>query len=474
MVKNYPLLIAGEQITNSDTVEICSPFNGELVGITYYATQNQLKGAINSASESFSEMRKLPAYRRAEILINAATEIKARQEEIAKLITLESGKPIKAARIEVSRAANTLILAGEESKRLTGEYLPLDVDASSTGRNAIIKRFPIGVVSAITPFNFPLNLVVHKLAPAMAVGNPVILKPAPQTPLTALTLGEILLNAGWPKEALSVVFCRNEDASPLILDPKIKMLSFTGSATVGWNLKKLAFDKRVTLELGGNAGLIVHSDADLDFAVSRSIVGGFGYSGQVCISVQRIYVHQPIYQDFTSKFLEGVKNLKLGNPLDENIDLGPMISEKEASRAETWVKEACQNNAKLLCGGKREGNLFEPTVLTDIDKEMKVSCQEVFAPVVTLTPYSNFDEALNLVNDSPFGLQAGIFTRDIQKIFQAYNHLDLGGLVIGDIPTYRAENMPYGGIKESGFGREGIRYSIEEMTELKTLVLNLG
>ncbi|KAF0249133.1 MAG: aldehyde dehydrogenase [bacterium] len=473
MTKHYPLLIAGEKHTNSDTVEIRSPFNDEVVGVTYYASQNQIASAIASASESFSQMRKLPAYRRAEILLNAAAEIRTRQEEIAKLITLEAGKPIKAARIEASRAANTLTLAAEESKRLTGEYLPLDLDSASQGRSAIVKRFPIGTVSAITPFNFPLNLVVHKLAPAMAVGNPVVLKPAPQTPLTALTLGEVLLHAGWPKEALNIVFCRNEDALPLVVDPRIKMLSFTGSAAVGWQLKKLASDKRVVLELGGNAGVAVHSDADIDVAVSRSVVGGFGYSGQVCISVQRIYVHQPIYQEFTTKFLNSVKSLKLGDPLDENVDLGPMINEREASRTEGWVTEACQHGAKLLCGGKRQGTLFEPTVLTNVDPEMKVSCQEAFAPIVTISPYEDFDQALELIDNSNYGLQAGIFTRDIHKIFDAYEKLNVGGVIVGDIPTYRAENMPYGGVKQSGFGREGIRYSMEEMTELKTLVLNL-
>ncbi len=473
-MKHYPLLIAGEKYTSSDTVEIRSPFNGEVVGVTYYASQNQIATAIASASESFSQMRKLPAYRRAEILLNAAAEIRVRQEEIAKLIALEAGKPIKAARIEASRAANTLTLAAEESKRLTGEYLPLDLDSASQGRSAIVKRFPIGTVSAITPFNFPLNLVVHKLAPAMAVGNPVVLKPAPQTPLTALTLGEVLLRAGWPKEALNVVFCRNEDALPLVVDPRIKMLSFTGSAAVGWQLKKLASDKRVVLELGGNAGVAVHSDADVDVAVSRCVVGGFGYSGQVCISVQRIYVHQPIYQKFTTKFLDSVKGLKLGDPLDENVDLGPMISEREASRAESWVTEACQHGAKLLCGGKRQGALFEPTVLADVDPEMKVSCQEAFAPVVTISPYEDFDQALELIDNSNYGLQAGIFTRDIHKIFHAYEKLNVGGVIAGDIPTYRAENMPYGGVKHSGFGREGICYSMEEMTELKTLVLNLA
>lgn len=474
MVKDYPLLIAGERQTSSEKIEICSPFNGEVVGTTYQATPNQIDRAIALASEAFEIMRRLPTYKRAEILLNAAAEVRNRSEELSQLIALEAGKPIKAARIEVGRAANTLTLAAEESKRLNGEVLPLDLDAGSQGRSAIVRRFPIGLMTAITPFNFPLNLVVHKLAPAGAVGCPVILKPAPQTPLTGLVFGEILLNAGWPAQGLSVLSCSNEDAAPLVIDPRVKMLSFTGSVPVGWQLKKAASDKRVILELGGNAGVAVHSDTDIDFAVSRCVLGGFGYAGQVCVSVQRIYINQPIYQEFTDKFLTAVKALKVGNPLDEATDVGPMISEKEASRAESWVKEAIDNKATLLCGGSRSGRLFQPTVLTNVDSEMKVNCQEVFAPVVTLAPYDNFDEAVEMINNSKFGLQAGIFTRDIKAIFRAYERLDVGGLIVGDIPTYRAETMPYGGVKQSGFGREGIKYAIEDMTELKTLVLNLG
>ncbi len=473
MVKDYALLIAGERQTTAEKIEIRSPFNNEVVGTTYQATANQIEKAIALGAESFEVMKKLPTYKRAEILLNAAAEVKTRSEEISQLIALEAGKPIKVARIEVARACNTLTLAAEECKRLNGEVLPLDLDASSQGRTAIVKRFPVGLVSAITPFNFPLNLVVHKLAPACAVGCPVVLKPAPQTPLTGLVFGEILLNAGWPAQALSVLACRNEDAAPLVIDPRVKMLSFTGSVPVGWQLKKAAFDKRVTLELGGNAGVAIHSDTDLDFAVSRCAVGGFGYAGQVCISVQRILVHSPIYQEFTDKFLTAVKALKLGDPLEESTDIGPMISEREASRAESWVKEAIDNKATLLYGGSRNGTLFQPTVLSNVDPEMKVNCQEVFAPVVTLSPYDSFDEAIEIIDNSKFGLQAGIFTRDIKAIFRAYERLDVGGLIVGDIPTYRAETMPYGGVKQSGFGREGIKYAMEDMTELKTLVLNL-
>ncbi|MBK7995707.1 MAG: aldehyde dehydrogenase family protein [Blastocatellia bacterium] len=473
MVKDYPLLIAGERETSSEQIEIRSPFNGELIGTTYQATPNQINRAIALASEAFRLTRRLPTYRRVEVLLNAAAEVRKRSEEISRLIALEAGKPIKAARIEVARAANTLTLAAEEAKRLNGEVLPLDLDASSQGRMAIVRRFPIGLMTAITPFNFPLNLAVHKLAPAVAIGCPFILKPAPQTPLTGLVLGEILLNAGWPAQALSVLACRNEDANPLVVDPRVKILSFTGSVAVGWQLKKAAFDRRVVLELGGNAGVAVHSDADLDFAISRCVAGGFGYAGQVCISVQRIYVHSPIYQEFTDKFLNLTKTLKIGNPLDEQTDLGPMISEKEATRAESWIKEALDHNAKLLCGGSRSGNIFQPTVLTNVDPELKVQSQEIFAPVVTLTPYETFDEAIEMIDKSSFGLQAGIFTQDIKAIFQAYERLEVGGLIVRDIPTYRAETMPYGGVKDSGFGREGIRYAIEEMTELKTLVLNL-
>lgn len=468
---DYPILIAGQPETSSSSIEIYSPFDGHLVGRTYQATPDQIERAIAASVEGFAQMRKLPSYQRAEILLKAAAEIKTRIEELARLIAGEAGKPLKAARIEASRVANTLTLAAEESKRLTGEMLPLDVDAASQGRWALIRRFPIGPITAITPFNFPLNLVAHKLAPAAAIGNAVIAKPAPQTPLSALVLGEILLRAGWPPQALSVLACRNEDAAPLVTDKRLKMLSFTGSAAVGWRLRQAAADRRVVLELGGNAGVAVHSDADLDWAVSRCVAGAFGYAGQVCISVQRIYVHRPVYQEFTERFVQATSKLKVGDPLDENVDIGPMISDHEAERAAGWLAEAISQGATVLVGGTRQGRLFQPTVLTNVFAHSKVNCEEVFAPIVTLEAYDTFEQALVQIENSSYGLQAGIFTKDMTAIMRAYEYLTVGGIIVGDIPTYRAENMPYGGVKGSGIGREGIKYAIEEMSELKTLVL---
>jgi acyl-CoA reductase-like NAD-dependent aldehyde dehydrogenase len=473
MTKDYPILIGREWQTSGERVEIRAPFNGEVVGTTYRARPDQIDAAIEAAAESYLQFRSLPAYARADILSRTAVEVKTRGEELARLIAAEAGKPLKAARVEVSRAIMTFTIASEESKRLGGELLPLDLDPSSEGRIAIVRRFAIGPVTAITPFNFPLNLVAHKLAPAGAIGNPVVLKPASQTPLTALTLGDILLKAGWPAGALSILLCTNENAAPLVTDRRLKMLSFTGSASVGWQLKKTAADRRVALELGGNAGVAIHSDADLDWAAKRCSTGGFGYAGQSCISVQRIYVQRSIYKDFTDLFLNEVKKLIIGDPLDEKTDVGPMINQREAERAESWVREACDNGAKLLSGGSRNGALLEPTVLTEVSPEMRVSCQEIFAPVVTISPYDSFDEAISLIDNSSYGLQAGIFTRDIRTIFRAYDRIEVGGLVVGDVPTYRADHMPYGGVKESGVGREGIKYALEEMSELKTLILNL-
>ncbi|MEW6730122.1 MAG: aldehyde dehydrogenase family protein [Acidobacteriota bacterium] len=474
MIQDYPLLIGGEWQSSDERIEIRSPYTKETVGTTYLATAEQIDTAILAAKESFQHMSTLPSYKRAEILLQTANEIKTRSEELARLIAAEAGKPLKIARTEVSRAIITFTIAAEESKRWGGELLPLDLEPASEGRIALVRRFPIGPIAAITPFNFPLNLVAHKLAPACATGNTVVLKPAPQTPLTALTLADILVRAGWPEGALSVLLARNEDATPLVSDPRLKMLSFTGSATVGWQLKKIAADRRVVLELGGNAGVAIHSDTDLHWAAARCAVGGFSYAGQSCISVQRIYVHRPVYDEFVTRFLTAVNNLKVGDPMDETTDVGPMISEAEALRIENWVSEACKNGAQLLCGSHRVGSLFEPTVLTGVSPEQRVSCQEVFAPVVTLDTYDEFEEALALIDSSDYGLQAGIFTRDLPAIFRAYQQLKVGGLIVGDIPTYRADHMPYGGTKQSGIGREGIRYAMEEMTELKTLVLKLS
>jgi glyceraldehyde-3-phosphate dehydrogenase (NADP+) len=403
-----------------------------------------------------------------------ASELTARKEELAELITLEAGKPIRDARTEVTRAITTFTVAAEEAKRMGGELLPLDWLSGSENRWAIVRRFPIGPILGITPFNFPLNLVAHKVAPALASGNPIIIKPAPQTPLSALRLGEIVQQAGWPESGLSVLPCSNDVAGQMLADERIRMLSFTGSAEVGWMLKARVPKKKVVLELGGNAAVIVHEDADLDYAARRSVQGGFGYAGQTCISVQRIYVHESVAEPFLTRVLDGVRNLIVGDPREETTDVGPMISVTAAERAERWIREAVEAGAKVLVGGERSGAFLMPTVLTDVTPEMKVSCEEVFAPVVVVSRYADFEEAIRQVNASRYGLQAGVFTRDVKRIFRAYEAIDVGGLIINDVPTYRADHMPYGGVKESGFGREGVRYAIEEMTEPRVLVMNLS
>lgn len=473
-MKEYRLFVGGVWQRSDQVVDVYSPFTGERLGTTYLANASQIEAAIERASQVSPLMAELPSYRRAEILLKVAAGIRYRAEELVRLIASEVGKPIKTARIEVERAQQTFTIAAEESKRIEGQLLPVDIDTASENRLAIVRRFPIGVVSAITPFNFPLNLVAHKLAPAFAAGNTVILKPAPQAPLTAITLAEIFAEAGLPEGALSVVACQNDVASQLVTDQRVKMLSFTGSALVGWQLKKMAYDKRVLLELGGNAAVAIHSDADLDLAASRSVMGSFAYSGQVCISVQRIYVHQPVYEQFLEKFLWLTKELKTGSPLNEETDVAPMISEAEAMRIEGWVKQAVDGGAEVLLGGHRHGAFFEPTIIRDVDPKLPLCSKEAFAPVVVVGSYNSFDEALSLIDNSEYGLQAGIFTRDIEAIFKAYKKLSVGGLIVGDIPTYRVDNMPYGGMKQSGMGREGIKYAMEEMMEIKTLILRLN
>lgn len=474
MSQEFSFLAGGQWKTSDEKIEIRSPYNGEVAGVTYRAAAGDMEEAIRAADRAFHQMRRLPAYRRAEILGKIIQGIQVHKEEMGRLIALEAGKPIKLARAEVSRAILTFTDGLEESKRIHGELLPLDREASSEGRLALVRRVPVGPVAAITPFNFPLNLVAHKIAPALASGTSMVLKPAPQAPLSALFLARIVDEAGVPPGAFSAMFCSVEVAQPLVTDDRIKVLTFTGSAEVGWALKRKAGKKRVVLELGGNASVAVCEDADLDFAAQRSAAGGFAFAGQACISVQRIYVHRQVFDAFAEKFLTLVKQLQVGDPLDEATDVGPMISPQDAERAARWVQEAVAGGARLLAGGERDGALFQPTVLTGTNPGMKVCCQEVFAPVVTLEPFEDLPEAVRRMNDSAYGLQAGVFTRDIQAIFQAFDELDVGGLIVNDAPTYRADSMPYGGMKDSGMGREGVRYAIEEMTERKLLVLNLA
>ncbi|MFQ5585485.1 MAG: aldehyde dehydrogenase family protein [Thermodesulfobacteriota bacterium] len=473
MTQEYRYLVDGEWKSSAERVEVTNPYNGEVVGITYGADDGDIAGAVRTSLKTFETTRALPAYGRAEILDRVVNGITERTEEIALTITAESGKPIADARGEVKRAVSTFQLALEEAKRLGGEVIPLDIMAGSEKRTGIVRRFPIGPILAITPFNFPLNLVAHKVAPAMAAGNTILLKPSPRTPLTSLILGEIITEAGWPAGGLNVFLCSNRQTEALVRDERIAMVTFTGSASVGWRLKEMAGRKRVALELGGNAGVIVHDDADIDFAMKRCVAGAFSFSGQVCISVQRIYVQREVYSDFVERFLEAVGRIQIGDPMDESTGMGPLIDEAAAVKTEEWVNEAVEGGAKLLTGGKRMGSFFEPTVLTGAKPGMRVSCEEAFAPLVTVEPYDAFEDAVELINDSPYGLHAGLFTSDIKRIFYAYDRLDVGGVVANDVPTYRVDNMPYGGIKMSGFGREGVRYAMEEMTDPKLLVLNL-
>jgi glyceraldehyde-3-phosphate dehydrogenase (NADP+) len=437
------------------------------------ATREQAEEAIGGAVAAFSVTRKMPAYDRQRILERVSAGIAERGEEFARTMALEAGKPIRTARAEVSRAVFTFKIAAEESTRIYGEYLPLDATTIAKNRWGIVRRFPLGAIAAITPFNFPLNLVAHKIAPAIAAGCTMVLKPAPQAPGCALMLARLVEEAGWPAGGLSVLPLSNDDAAPLVDDPRLKMLTFTGSTAVGWMLRSRAGKKRVALELGGNAAVVVHSDADLEYAADRSVTLGFAYSGQSCVSAQRILVHQPVYDRFLGLLLERVERLKTGDPLEESTDIGPLIRESDAVRAENWVQEAVAAGARLACGGKRQGSILEPTLLTSTRPEMKVNSMEVFAPVKTVEPYSAFDEALARVNDSLYGLQSGLFSSDLGLIFRAFEEIETGSVLINDVPTFRADQMPYGGMKDSGTGREGLRYSIEEMTERKLLLLNL-
>lgn len=465
--------LAGKWLEEGTPVEIHAPYDGAPLAEVCQATREHAEKAIEAAVRAFGSTRRLPAFERQRVLRSIAQQISSRKQEFARTIAQEAGKPLKAARTEVERAIFTFTVAAEETTRIPGEYLSLDWQQFTSGRWGIVRRFPIGPIAGITPFNFPLNLVAHKVAPAIASGCPIILKPAPQTPLTALLLAETVEQAGLSDGAFNVLPLSNEDAGILVTDERIKLISFTGSAAVGWEIKHRAGKKKVVLELGGNAGVIVHGDTDLAWAADRCVAGGFSYAGQTCISVQRILVERPAFKKFTDLLLAGVNKLKVGDPLDDTTDLGPLIRESDAIRANEWVQQAVQDGATLLCGGKRHGSILEPTVLTGTRPDMKVNCEEIFAPVVTVEPYDDFSLALRRINESPYGLQAGVFTRDANRIFQAYEELEVGGVIAGDVPSFRIDHMPYGGTKDSGFGREGLRYSIEDMTEPKLLVMNL-
>lgn len=471
-----PLLIGGAWTRTGESQPVVNPFDGETIAYVSLGREPQMEAAIAAAHAARRPLAALTNAARADALDEIRARLATGQEELAHALCRESGKPRKDARIEVQRAVHVFQIAAEEARRFGGgEVIPLDRLPASAHRTGLTRRFPAGVVGAITPFNFPLNLVAHKVAPALAVGCPVVLKPAHQTPLTALGLARIVAEAGLPPGAFNVVHAPPTLGEKLATDPRVAVLSFTGSANVGWRLKALANTKRVTLELGGSAAVIVHDDADLAQAASRCVVGAFSYSGQVCISVQRIYVHETVYDQFLDVFLGVARLLTSGDPLDEKTDIGPLISEEAAQRVEAWVQEAVTGGARLRLGtGRAGGRFFAPTLLSDTTPAMTVNREEVFGPVVTVTPYRDFDQALELVNDSPYGLQAGVFTRDVGRLFRAFETLEVGGVIGGDVPTYRIDHMPYGGVKGSGFGREGVRYAMEEMSDLRLLALNLA
>jgi acyl-CoA reductase-like NAD-dependent aldehyde dehydrogenase len=472
-VAMHGFFVDGRWREDGDLVEIHAPYDGSVISKVVQGRREHALAAIAATVKAFGTTRRLPAFERQRVLRRIAASILERKEEFIRTLAQEAGKPIKSARIEVERSIFTFNVAAEESTRIYGEFLPLDWQEFTAGRWGIVRRFPLGPIAGITPFNFPLNLVAHKVAPAIAAGCSMVLKPAPQTPLCSLLLAECVQQAGWPDGGLNVLPLSNDDASLLVTDERIKLISFTGSVPVGWDIKRRAGKKKVVLELGGNAAVVVHSDADLDYAAERCVNGAFSYAGQTCISVQRILVEHSVYGRFTDIFVDLVKKLKTGDPLDESTDVGPLIRNSDAVRTTAWVEDAVSAGARLLCGGRRTGQVVEPTVLTGTKPDMKVNCQEIFGPVVTVEPYRDFDDALRKVNNSAYGMQAGVFTRDAKLLFQAYEELEVGGVIAGDVPSFRIDQMPYGGVKDSGLGREGLRYAIEEMTEPKLMVMNL-
>ena len=450
---------------------VTAPFGGRELARVPSPSAEDIEAAVRRAVLAFEKTRVIPTFTRVAILRTVAAELERRRDDLARTIAAEAGKPLKAARTEAERAAATFSAAAAALEAQVGEMLPLDVNTASLGRWGVVKRVPLGPVLAITPFNFPLNLTSHKVAPAIAVGAPVVQKPASKTPLSALALREIVLKAGWPADAYAVLPISGDAAEGLVTDPRLPVVSFTGSGAVGWRLKSLVPKKRVALELGGNAAVVVHSDADLDDAARRTASGAFSYAGQSCISVQRALVHRPVLEAFREKLLAAASTLVVGDPLDEKTDVGPMIAPAEATRVEAWIAEAVAGGATALCGGTRVGECFAPTILANTTPSMKVEGQEVFAPVVTLNAYDDFEEALRRVNDSKYGLQAGVFTRDLARIQRAFDVLEVGAVLANDVPTWRADRMPYGGVKESGSGREGPAYAMEEFTEPRLLVI---
>ena len=469
--KSYPYYLAGRAVAANTDLDVHDKYTGEVATRVALADEAAIDSAIEAAASAADSMAAMASYERQAVLNHCVRRFEERHDELAMSLCVEAGKPIRDARGEVTRLVDTFRTAAEESVRIVGEILPLDISARARGYSGAWRRVPIGPCSFISPFNFPLNLAAHKIAPALAVGCPFVLKPASFTPIGALLIGEVLAETDLPDGAFSILPCRRDGARLFTTDERLKLLSFTGSPEVGWDLKAKAGKKKVVLELGGNAAVIVDEDADIDDAVARIVFGAFYQSGQSCIGVQRILVHERLYDSFRAKLVAATRVLVKGDPKDEAVFIGPMISEAEAARLEGWITDACGAGARLLCGGTRDGAMLDATLLEDAPEGADVCAKEAFGPVAVLSRFAGFEEALDRVNDSAFGLQAGVFTRDLYRAQLAWNRLDVGGVIIGDVPSWRVDNMPYGGVKDSGLGREGIRFAIEDMTERRLMVL---
>ncbi len=465
----YGCFINGDWVKSDKKIPVENPFTKEIIGYVYQATEDLLNQAVEAAQKSFYEYKEYPAHRRYTILTRISQEIEKRADVIAKTITAESGKPIRFSEGEVKRAVQTYRFAAEEAKRISGETVPMDAAMGGEGRMGFYIREPIGPVAAISPFNFPLNLAAHKIAPSLAAGNTVVWKPATSTPLTAGIFSEICKDTGVPDGVVNIIFGSGDEVGDkLVKHPSIKAVSFTGSPPVGKHIRNIAGLKRILLELGSNSALMIDNDvANIDEIADRAIIGAFANAGQVCISIQRIYIHKDRFSEFSEKFVERAKNVSTGDPTHSDVIVGPMINQKEAERAEMWVQEAIEAGARYLLKGKREGNLMYPTVLTDVDEDMKVVNREIFAPVVNLIPVENFAKGIEKINKSRYGLNAGVYTNNFSNVLRFIKEVEAGGIIINDYPTFRVDQMPYGGVKESGLGREGLKYAIQELTEIK-------
>ncbi len=467
---NYLIYCGGDFIATSKMLNTVNPFTKKEFATTYQATEKELDHAIKKAQEVLVLLKKMPSFKKQEILLFIANEIKKDRNHLAEILSLESAKPIKYALSEIDRAAQTFVIAAEECKRLAKEYISLDWTSAGEKKEGFVKYFPIGIVAGIAPFNFPLNLAVHKIAPAIAAGCPIILKPASFTPLSTLELAKIIDRTDLPKGSVSILPMDRKSGNAIVTDERFNLLSFTGSPAVGWEMKKHAGKKKVVLELGGNAGVIVTSADHIDAVIEKCVAAGFAYSGQICIHAQRFFVQQNVFDVFMEKFIERTKQLKYGDPLDAATDISVMINEDNAIRVETWINEAIAEGAKLIQGGKRTGSYVEPTILTDTTTNMKVNAEEAFGPVVCIEKYNTIEEAVYLINDTKFGLQCGVFTNLLSDVDFCFDNIETGGVIINDVPTFRMDNMPYGGIKDSGLGREGVKYAILDMMEPKLLV----